>query len=169
MGEHGGSRKKGVSAKAVPPASHPTEIPDKLMFRIGEVSRIVGVEPYVLRYWETEFTQLAPKKSGSGHRMYRRREVEQLLLIRQLLYDRQYTIKGARQYLKELSHRRPGSVEMPSGEPPPPTAMPVAAGSIPWPSRDFLAETAPPAGQTRGPVTMDGLKEELRSILTLLE
>jgi len=77
----------------------PPEIPDKLYFRIGEVSGILGVEPYVLRYWETEFSQLAPKKSGTGHRLYRRKDVELLLLIKDLLYEKRFTIKGARQRL----------------------------------------------------------------------
>ncbi|MDZ7639557.1 MAG: MerR family transcriptional regulator [Bryobacterales bacterium] len=169
MGEQGGLSRKGASANSVSgrsasSAGAPTEIPDKLVFRIGEVSRIVGVEPYVLRYWETEFSQLAPKKSGTGHRMYRRREVEQLLLIRQLLYDRQYTIKGARQYLKELSHRRPGSEEMPSGEASP--VVPVASGAAEWTTRE---QANGALGSGRRPVTMDGLRKELRSILTLLE
>src|SRR5438876_5536060 len=75
------------------------EIPDKLYFRIGEVSGLVGVEPYVLRYWETEFPAVGPKKSDTGHRMYRRKEVELLLKIKYLLYDKKFTIEGARQYL----------------------------------------------------------------------
>lgn len=77
-----------------------TEIPDKLYFRIGEVSDLVGVESYVLRYWETEFPSVGPKKSGTGHRMYRRREVELLLKIKYLLYEKKYTIEGARQHLQ---------------------------------------------------------------------
>jgi DNA-binding transcriptional MerR regulator len=75
------------------------EIPDKLYFRIGEVSRLVGVEPYVLRYWETEFPALAPKKSASGQRMYRRKDVELLLEIKRLLREKRYTLEGARRYL----------------------------------------------------------------------
>ena len=75
------------------------EIPDKLYFKIGEVSDLLGVEPYVLRYWETEFTALSPKKSGTGHRLYRRKDVELLLRIKNLLYDRKFTIEGARQAL----------------------------------------------------------------------
>ncbi len=77
-----------------------TEIPDKLYFRIGEVSELVGVEPYVLRFWEGEFPAVGPKKSGTGHRMYRRKEVELLLKIKYLLYEKRYTIEGARQYLQ---------------------------------------------------------------------
>ena len=85
---------------AVQPGS--PEIPDKLYFRIGEVSGILGVEPYVLRYWETEFPQLAPKKSGTGHRLYRRKDVELLLLIKRLLYEKRFTIEGARQTLRGM-------------------------------------------------------------------
>jgi DNA-binding transcriptional MerR regulator len=77
------------------------DIPDKLFFRIGEVSRIVGVEPYVLRYWESEFKGLSPKKSSSGQRMFRRRDVELLLEIKRLLYERKFTVEGARRALSE--------------------------------------------------------------------
>jgi DNA-binding transcriptional MerR regulator len=78
------------------------EIPEKLYFRIGEVSRLVGVPPYVLRYWESEFPALAPNKSGAGHRFYRRKDVELLLQIKHLLYDKRFTIEGARRYLELL-------------------------------------------------------------------
>src|SRR5579862_7604397 len=77
------------------------EIPDKLYFKIGGVSDLLGVEPYVLRYWETEFAALSPKKSGTGHRLYRRKDVELLLRIKHLLYDRKFTIEGARQTLQQ--------------------------------------------------------------------
>ena len=79
------------------------EIPDKLYFKIGEVSELLGVEAYVLRYWETEFPLLAPKKSGTGHRLYRRKDVELLLRIKHLLYEKRYTIEGARQTLQSES------------------------------------------------------------------
>jgi DNA-binding transcriptional MerR regulator len=79
------------------------EIPDKLYFKIGEVSELLGVEPYVLRYWETEFPALSPKKSGTGHRLYRRKDVELLLRIKHLLYERRFTIEGARQSLQAES------------------------------------------------------------------
>jgi len=84
------------------PASPEPEIPDKLFFRIGEVSQIVGVEPYVLRYWESEFKTLSPKKSGTGQRMFRRKDVELLLEIKRLLYDKKFTIEGARLALSEI-------------------------------------------------------------------
>ena len=75
-------------------------IPDKLFFRIGEVSQLVGVEPYVLRYWESEFPGLSPKKSSTGQRMFRRKDVEMLLNIKELLYEKKFTIEGARKALK---------------------------------------------------------------------
>jgi DNA-binding transcriptional MerR regulator len=76
------------------------EIPDKLYFKIGEVSDLLGVEPHVLRFWEGEFPLLAPKKSGTGHRLYRRKDVELLLRIKHLLYEKRFTIEGARQALQ---------------------------------------------------------------------
>ena len=72
-------------------------IPDKLYFRIGEVAKLCGVEAYVLRFWETEFPQLRPNKSGTGQRLYRKRDVELALRIKRLLYTEGYTIAGARQ------------------------------------------------------------------------
>jgi DNA-binding transcriptional MerR regulator len=89
------------------------EIPDKLYFKIGEVSELLGVEPYVLRYWETEFPVLSPKKSGTGHRLYRRKDVELLLRIKHLLRDKRYTIEGARQSLHaEARAPKPRAVKL---------------------------------------------------------
>src|SRR3954468_24093827 len=79
------------------------EIPDKLFFKISEVCEIVGVEPYVLRFWETEFPNLVPQKSKAGHRIYKKKDVENVLRIKELLYDRGFTIAGAR---KQLSRTR---------------------------------------------------------------
>jgi len=78
------------------------EIPNKLYFRIGDVSDIVGVKPYVLRYWESEFPDIKPSKSKSGQRLYKRRDVELLLNIKTLLYNERFTIDGARKQLKEM-------------------------------------------------------------------
>jgi len=75
----------------------PAEIPDKLYFRIGDVARICEVPAYVLRFWESEFPHLKPNKSGTGQRLYRKRDVELALRIKRLLYDEGYTIPGARQ------------------------------------------------------------------------
>lgn len=80
-------------------------IPDKVYFKIGEVAEIVGVKPYVLRYWETEFPDIAPAKSKSKQRLYKRKEVEMILRIRDLLYKEKFTIEGARKRLKELNRR----------------------------------------------------------------
>jgi DNA-binding transcriptional MerR regulator len=71
-------------------------IPDKLYFRIGEVARLCAIEAYVLRFWESEFPQLKPNKSGTGQRLYRKRDVELVLRIKRLLYSEGYTIAGAR-------------------------------------------------------------------------
>ena len=81
------------------------QIPEKMFFRVGEVSRIVGVPPYVLRFWETEFPALSPRKSGRGHRLYRRKDVELFLQIKHLLYEKRFTIEGARKSLKSRPKR----------------------------------------------------------------
>ena len=86
--------------KIAPMTITPEEIPDKLYFRIGEVARLAGIKPYVLRFWETEFSALDPKKSGTGHRLYRRKEVQLVLEIKRLLYEKRYTIEGARKFLE---------------------------------------------------------------------
>ena len=83
------------------------EIPDKLYFRIGDVARLAGIKPYVLRFWETEFPALGPKKSGTGHRLYRRKDVEMVLEIKRLLYVQRFTIEGARKFLETRSKPEP--------------------------------------------------------------
>jgi DNA-binding transcriptional MerR regulator len=75
-------------------------IPDKLYFRIGEVATLCRLPAYVLRFWESEFPQLKPVKSSTGQRMYRKRDVESVLRIKQLLYEQGFTISGARQQLR---------------------------------------------------------------------
>ena len=76
-------------------------LPDRKYFKIGEVAGLLGVEPHVLRYWETQFSQIKPHKARSGHRLYRRREVETLLVIKDLLHVQRFTIAGARQALRQ--------------------------------------------------------------------
>jgi DNA-binding transcriptional MerR regulator len=76
------------------------EIPDRLYYRIGDVARICGVEPYVLRFWETQFPTLKPNKGGTGQRLFRRRDVDLALRIKQLVHDEGYTLAGARQALE---------------------------------------------------------------------
>jgi DNA-binding transcriptional MerR regulator len=93
MVEKKARRKKSDAAEPV--------IPDKLYFRIGEVSSLVRLPAYVLRFWETEFPQLKPVKSSTGQRMYRQRDVENVLHIKKLLYEEGFTIGGARQQMKD--------------------------------------------------------------------
>lgn len=81
------------------------EIPNKLYFRIGEVAKLAGIKPYVLRFWESEFPGLGPKKSGTGHRLYRRKDVELVLEIKRLLYEKRFTIEGARKTLEAKPKR----------------------------------------------------------------
>ncbi len=119
----------------------PQPIPDKLYFRIGEVSRLTGVKQYVLRYWESEFAGLGPKKSGTGHRLYRRKDVELLLEIKHLLYEKRFTIEGARKWLED---RR---------------KAPIAAKPAPKPENQAELFDSP----------VDGIRHELREILKLLK
>jgi DNA-binding transcriptional MerR regulator len=122
------------------PSHHP-EIPDRLYYRIGDVSRIAGVKPHVLRYWETEFPDISPKKSSTGQRMYRRAEVERILNIRHLLYERRFTIEGARSLLREAG-----------GEP-------AAKGN---------ENASPSGGHERSGQSLSAIRRELEAILELL-
>ncbi len=119
------------------------EIPDKLYFRIGEVSRLAGIKPYVLRFWETEFPGLGPKKSGTGHRLYRRKDVELVLEIKRLLYDKRYTIEGAR---KILDRGRGGQAKAPDSKLERPSQRELFAGGA----------------------AMDQIRKELAAILEIL-
>ncbi len=98
----------------------PPELPDKLYFKIGEVAKIVGVKPYVLRYWETEFPIIRPGKTRSKHRLYRRRDVEALLEIKRLLHNERFTIEGAKRRLKTSS-----KAAAPASEPRPQLNLPL--------------------------------------------
>jgi len=123
--------------------SAPSEIPDKLYFRIGDVARICEVPAYVLRFWETEFSQLKPNKGGTGQRLYRKRDVELALRIKRLLYDEGYTIPGARQVFQTEARevRKKGSA--------PALPMPAATSNA--------AVTA-----------LDSVIKELRGLATML-
>ncbi len=83
------------------------EIPEKTYFRIGEVSKILGVEPYVVRYWETEFKTVKPIRTKSEQRLYRRKDLEELALIRNLLYRDRFTIAGAKKKIQQLHKETP--------------------------------------------------------------
>lgn len=127
-------------------ATEERQIPDRLFFRIGDVSDVTGVEAYVLRYWETEFTALKPKKGSNGQREYRRKDVELVLEIKRLLYDEKYTIAGARKALREKA-KQTKRVEKKPKKPPrqaglfgeDPVAAPGALGEIKKELREILA------------------------------
>ena len=87
------------------------EIPDKFYFKIDEVSDIAGVAPYVLRFWETEFKQIKPKRTDAGQRLYRKQDVVLVLRIKHLLYHRKFTIEGARQHLRKKPDTVPGPTQ----------------------------------------------------------
>jgi DNA-binding transcriptional MerR regulator len=137
-------------------AADPPVIPDRLYFKIGDVARLCAVEPYVLRFWETQFPQLKPNKSGTGQRLYRRREVELALEIKRLVHGEGYTISGARHALENAHRRsRPAASAAP--------ARPPAAG-------ESLVQDAPQAA-TRPPsvtATVGRIRDELREIVSLL-
>jgi DNA-binding transcriptional MerR regulator len=92
------------------------DLPNKLYFKIGEVASIVGVKPYVLRYWESEFSCIRPTKTRTQHRLYRRRDIEVLLEIKRLLYGERFTIAGARRHLKGLQKKPSRPAAAPAGE-----------------------------------------------------
>jgi len=94
--------------------NHPSSevsIPEKVYFRIGEVSELAQTKPYVLRYWETEFPSLKPTKTRTGHRLYRRKDVETVFQIKRLLYEQGFTIEGARKQLAANSKGAPAKPE----------------------------------------------------------
>src|SRR5215210_8259206 len=94
-----------------------SRIPEKLFFKIGEVCELIKVQPHVLRYWETEFPMLAPQKNRAGQRVYRRKDVEMVMRIRDLLYEEKFTIAGAKKKL--MDEQRGGSPRPPRREPTP--------------------------------------------------
>lgn len=120
---------------------------DTRYYRIGEVSRLTALKPFVLRYWETEFPMLEPVKSPSGHRLYRQEDVDLVLKIKRLLYDEGFTIAGARRHLQEMAH---GNGEAAEGGA---LAAGVADATTTQLSRKMLLD----------------LRDGLRSFLTLLE
>ncbi len=137
-------------------ATDKTEIPDKLYFRIGEVSRLCAVESYVLRFWESEFPQLKPNKSGTGQRLYRKRDVEMALRIKRLLHGEGYTIVGARQILQAESRRKGGQPDLP---------LPVPAATVLKPQ---AAQEQGVAATRQTAVRVEKLRQELRELLGIL-
>jgi DNA-binding transcriptional MerR regulator len=117
---------------------------EERLYRIGDVSRLADLKPFVLRYWETEFPMLEPVKSANGHRLYRQEDVDMVFRIKRLLYDEGFTIAGARRHLREHE----GAVDAESG-----AANHAAEGSAQLLSRKMLLD----------------LRDTLRAFLTLLE
>jgi DNA-binding transcriptional MerR regulator len=144
-------------------------IPEKLFFKIGEVCELAGVQAHVLRYWETEFPTLAPQKNRAGQRTYRRRDVEMALRIKELLYDEQYTIAGAKKKL--ANELRAGGAVRDSA----PAAKAPVRSLKPPPSLAgrLSAAAAQPALETSAPHSSDELnddsKAELRRIASELK
>jgi DNA-binding transcriptional MerR regulator len=120
-GRRAGARRPGRARRQ--PAS-PETLDERRYYRIGDVSRLTGVKAHVLRYWETEFRWMAPAKSRSKQRLYRKRDIEVIQLIRRLLYEERYTIAGARRRLRELGVARALAAPEPeSGAPDPRGAL----------------------------------------------
>lgn len=119
-------------------------VEDRKLYKIGEVCKMADVQPYVLRYWETEFPSLAPNKSGGGQRLYNRREIDIILRIKQLLYSEGFTIAGAK---KKLETEIDGAEPMPAAHVIPPAAKPAHA-----PNK-----------------ALANVKKELRAILKMLD
>ena len=135
-------------------------IPEKSLFRIGEVSRLTSTKPFVLRYWETEFPMLQPVKSPKGHRLYRREDIDTVFTIKRLLYNEGFTIAGARRHLRDQA---PGTNGTSGGD---------AAREV----ESHGEESAPQSRQAASPElatlnrkTLLDLRDSLRSLLTALE
>lgn len=145
-------------------------IPEKLFFKIGEVCDIAGVQAHVLRYWETEFPMLQPQKNRAGQRTYRRRDVEMALRIKELLYDEQYTIAGAKKKLageirgpgRDSGQLAPPKTLGRSLQPPPSLAARFAQTAAPTP---VLAATATDEERP----ALRQLAKQLQEILDLLD
>jgi DNA-binding transcriptional MerR regulator len=132
-----------------------SEIPEKSLFRIGEVSRLTATKTFVLRYWETEFPMLQPVKSPSGHRLYRRDDIETVFEIKRLLYEEGFTIAGARKHLADIASGH-------SNEDVTPVEHAAHAEAPASPAR------REPASRAHRKFLLD-LHEELLAVLTLLE
>ena len=149
-------------------------IPEKLFFKIGEVCELAGVQAHVLRYWETEFPTLAPQKNRAGQRTYRRRDVEMALRIKELLYDEQYTIAGAKKKL--ANELRGGSIRQddatPAERPParslkPPPSLAARFGSKTTAAKSETSSAEPLNAEQKSALRQ--IATELRDILRLLD
>jgi len=143
-------------------------IPEKLFFKIGEVCEIAGVQAHVLRYWETEFPMLQPQKNRAGQRTYRRRDVEMALRIKELLYDEQYTIAGAKRKLSS-DLRGPNRDGLPSSPAKAPARSlrppPSLAGRL-TPAQPVTSDAKSAGGQS---AALTQIAKQLQEILNLLD
>jgi DNA-binding transcriptional MerR regulator len=148
------------------------QIPNKLFFKIGEVCEITDTQPYVLRYWESEFPALAPAKNSSGQRIYRRKDIETVLRIKELLYDEGFTIAGAKKRLEaETAGRGPTPSSMAGGAAASEAAE-IEAAAEAAPSIPANAEGTQSAENAQNDKVRDVLVEvrtQLRELLTLLD
>ena len=146
-------------------------IPEKLFFKIGEVCDLTGVQAHVLRYWESEFPMLAPQKNRAGQRTYRKRDVEMALRIKELLYDDQYTIAGAKKKLaselRGASKLKVVTPEMSAQV----TAQPTAVPATPQPAAPVMnTEPRTAVETTDGRITLSGdQRSALRNLATQLQ
>jgi DNA-binding transcriptional MerR regulator len=163
MAQHQAARSKTQTAAAS------IVIPDKLYFRIGDVSRLCALPAYVLRFWETEFPQLRPNKGGTGQRLYRRRDVEVVIEIKRLLYEEGFTIAGARRVLGEKRrHKAEPEPAKTTGK----AASTPAAADV---SASVTRAVAPPprakspaARPGKSPADIQALRAEMRDLLAML-
>lgn len=152
------------------------QIPNKLFFKIGEVCEITDTQPYVLRYWESEFPALAPAKNSSGQRIYRRKDIETVLRIKQLLYEEGFTIAGAKKRLEaEMSGRGTTPTSL-AGVTSGAEAEAIAAAAV-VAVEATIPVTPPPAARVPEPDAAEDktravlleVKNQLREMLTLLD
>src|SRR5580692_12489360 len=148
------------------------EIDDERLYRIGEVSRLSDLKPFVLRYWETEFPMLEPVKSPSGHRMYRQQDVDMVFKIKRLLYDEGFTIAGARRHLRETNGAigvEPSAYSAHAAQSGTSTAAGTGAGAGLGGSYSAHAGHPENAGELLSRKMLLDLRDTLRAFLTLLE
>ena len=146
------------------------QIPNKLFFKIGEVCEITDTQPYVLRYWESEFPALAPAKNSSGQRIYRRKDIETVLRIKQLLYEEGFTIAGAKKRLEaEAAGRGTTPNSMASGTDSATAAeLPATSAALP-PAAPGAAAPSGANGDERTRAVLLEVRDHLREMLTLLD
>jgi DNA-binding transcriptional MerR regulator len=155
-----------ASAAPAPGPNDSSLLAEETLFRIGEVSRLTATKTFVLRYWETEFPTLQPVKSLSGHRLYRREDIETVFEIKRLLYDEGFTIAGARRFL--AGHTDAENHVPQKGEPHPYNEIPSGANSSAQGPRPVVPSRKSSTSAQQRKFLLD-LHQELLAVLTLLE